>query len=277
MLLKVIKVLWMQHTTTYIAGGNMKKTCLWVLCFAAAFGIAMPSQAFEAGVRGDYWFPELSGDLSVDAKGITGTSLDLETDLGLDDESYPVVEAFVGLGNHHLRGCYYNADYSGTKILTEGITFNGETFAADERITSSLEYDVYDFMYQYDLLDLENVLAGFTLGIVGRVEVFDGDVEIKSEALDKIQRESFTATVPMVGLNLHVGILADWLEARVLATGIGYSDGTMFDGQAEVSFTPFPFLDIHGGYRFLSVDVDVDDVAFNYDNAGPYVALTVGF
>jgi outer membrane protein len=277
MLLNIVEVFGVRQTMTLVAGGNMKKTLLWTVCFVAALGVAVPSQAFEAGVRGDYWFPELSGDLSVDAEGITGTSLDLETDLGLDDESYPVVEAFVGLGNHHLRGRYYNADYSGTKILTEPITFNGETYAVDERITSSLEYDVYDFMYQYDLLDLENVLAGFTLGIVGRVEIFDGDVEIQSETLDKIERESFTAAVPMLGLNLHVGILADWLEARVLATGMSYGDGTMFDGQAEVSFTPFPFLDIHGGYRFLSIDVDVDDVEFNYDNVGPYVALTIGF
>ncbi|MGD8513008.1 MAG: hypothetical protein PVG85_03575 [Deltaproteobacteria bacterium] len=255
----------------------MKKTLLWTICLVATLGMAMPSQGFEAGLRGDYWFPELSGDLSVDAEGITGTSLDLETDLGLDDESYPVVEAFVGLGNHHLRGRYYNADYSGTKILTEDITFNGETYAAGERITSSLEYDVYDVMYQYDLLDLENVAAGFTLGLVGRVEVFDGDVEIKSETLDKIERESFTAAVPMLGLNLHVGILADWLEGRVLATGMSYGDGTLFDGQAEVSFTPFPFLDIHGGYRLLTIDLDVDDVELNYDNGGPYVALTIGF
>jgi len=260
-----------------LAGGTMKKTWLWAVCLVALLGVAMPSQAFEACLRGDYWFPELSGDLRVDAEGITGTSLDLESDLGLDDESYPVVGAFVGLGNHHLRGRYYNADYSGTRILTEDITFNGETYAADERITSSLEYDVYDFMYQYDLLDFENVLAGFTLGIVGRVEVFDGDVEIRSETVDKVERESFTAAVPMVGLSLHIGLLADWLEGRVLATGMSYSDGTLFDGQAEVSFTPFPFMDIHGGYRFLAMDVDVDDVEFNYDNVGPYVALTLGF
>jgi outer membrane protein len=255
----------------------MKKTFLWIICFAAIFGMVRPGLAFEAGVRGDYWLPDISGDLKVDANGVTGTSLDLETNLGFDDESYPVVEAFVGLGNHHLRATYYNADYSGTRTLTESVTFNGETFSKDESVTSSLEYDVYDFMYQYDLLDFENVLAGFTVGVAGRLEVFDGDVEMESSALDKIEQESFTAAIPMLGINLHLGILADLLEGRVLATGIGYSDGTLFDGQAELSFTPLPFLDIHGGYRFLSVDVDADDVEFNYDNSGPYAGLTVSF
>ncbi len=255
--------------------GRMKKAFLWMICFVAVFGMAVPGQAFEFGVRGHYWFPELSGNLRVDESGIPGDTLDLESDLGLDDESYPVIEGFVGLGNHHLSLSYYKVDYSGTETLTETITFAGETFAIDEQVSSSLEYSVFDFMYQYDLLDLENILAGFSLGAVGRVKLFDGKVEIKSSALT--ERESFTAPIPMLGLNLHLGILADLLEARVLATGMGYGGGTIFDGQAEISLTPFPFLDIHGGYRIFSIDVDADDVEFDYDTSGPYVAVTLSF
>ena len=81
----------------------------------------------------------------------------------------------------------------------------------------------------------------------------------------------------MVGANFHVGILKDILQARVLVTGIGYRDNKAFDGQAEISLTPFPFLDIHGGYRFLKIDVEEDDVKFDFDNSGLYVGLTVSF
>jgi hypothetical protein len=253
----------------------MKKVFLWMICVVAVFGMAVPVQAFEVGVRGYYWFPGLDGDLRVDDSGIRGTEIDLESDLDIDDESYPIIEAFVGLGNHHLSLSYYNADYSGTNTLTEDINFAGRTFTANNPINSSLEYDVYDVMYRYDLLDLENVLAGFSLGIVGRVEVFDGEVELTSLALT--ERESVTAPIPGLGLNLHVGILADILEGRVLVTGMGYSDGTMLDGQADISFTPFPFLDIHGGYRIFIVDADIDDVEFDYDTSGPYVAVTLSF
>jgi hypothetical protein len=63
----------------------------------------------------------------------------------------------------------------------------------------------------------------------------------------------------------------------VLVTGIGYSDNKVFDGQAEISLTPFPFLDIHGGYRFLKIDVEEDDVKLDFENPGFYVALTVSF
>ncbi|UCD31575.1 MAG: hypothetical protein JSV38_12400, partial [Desulfobacterales bacterium] len=106
----------------------------------------------------------------------------------IDDESYPVVEVFAGIGKHHLSLAFYNLDYDGDTVLTKDI-----------------------------------------------------------------------------------------IEARVLVTGVGYSDNTAFDGLAEISLTPFPFLDIHGGYRFFIIDVDEDDVLLDYDNSGPYVALAISF
>ena len=63
----------------------------------------------------------------------------------------------------------------------------------------------------------------------------------------------------------------------MLATGMSYGGGTVFDGQTDISITPFPFLDIHGGYRIFFVNADTDDVEFNYDTSGPYAAVTLSF
>ena len=253
----------------------MKRMFLLIIFFLAVFGIVFPVSAFELGVRGYYWFPELSGDLRVDDAGIVGTELNLEDDLGVDDESYPIIEVLAGIGRHHLSLSFYNADYEGDVVLSQDIIFNGELFQVNERVVSNLEYDNYDFMYRYDLIDLENFLAGGSLGLVARLMVFDGSASITSTTVTT--KEDFTAPIPMLGANFHVGILKDVLEARVLVTGIGYSDNTIFDGQAEISLTPFPFLDIHGGYRFFIIDVEEDDVKFDFDNSGLYVALTVSF
>ncbi len=253
----------------------MKRGLLFFICFIAVMSFVLPVSAFALGVRGYYWFPELSGDIRVDDAGIVGTELDFEGDLGVDDESYPVIEVFAGIGKHHFSFAFYNADYDGDTVLTDGIYFNGEFFQAKERVVSSLEYDYYDVMYRYDLIDLENLLAGGSLGLVARLTVFDGFASITSATVTA--KEDFTAPIPMIGVNFHVGILKDILEARVLVTGIGYNGNTAFDGQAEISLTPFPFLDINGGYRFFIIDVDEDDAALDYDNSGPYVALTVSF
>jgi hypothetical protein len=253
----------------------VKRIFLSFICFLAVFGIVLPVHAFELGVRGYYWFPEVSGVIRADDAGIVGTELDLEDDLGVDNESYPVIEVFAGIGKHHLSLAYYNLDYDGDTVLTKDIYFNGDLFSANERVVSALTYDNYDLMYRYDLIDLENFLAGGSLGLVARLMVFDGSASIASATLTS--KEDFIAPIPMVGANFHVGIFKDILEARVLITGFEYSDHTAFDGQAEISLTPFPFLDIHGGYRFLNIDVDEDDVKLDFENSGLYVALTLSF
>lgn len=253
----------------------MRKALLLLTVFTFLMSLSIPTAAFELGARGHYWWPGLNGDLKVDASGVIGTSLDLEDDFGIGDESYPVIEVFAGLGNHHFSVSYYSADYDGSKMLAKNINFNGQTFTATTLVNSSLDYDVYDFMYQYDLIDLENFLAGGSLGLVGKIKLFDGNVSLSSA--NNSTSTDFTAPIPMVGLNLHAGVLADILEARLLITGIGYSEGKMLDCLAEISYTPFPFLDIHGGYRYFAVDVDVDEVEADYKTAGPYVALTVSF
>jgi hypothetical protein len=135
-----------------------------------------------------------------------------------------------------------------------------------------------DFHYQYDFLDLENILAGFSLGGVLQVKYLDGEVSLKTTTGAIIdEEEDFTLPIPMLGLNVHIGILADILEARVRGTFIGYSGNTIYEVMGDISWTPFPFIDIHGGYKTFVIDIDEDDVILDYDMSGPYVALTVSF
>jgi len=237
--------------------------------------MAMPSAAVELGVRGYYWLPDLNGDVSYDSSSDSGSKLDLEDDIGLDRESYPIIEIYTGLGDHHLSFTYYKADYSGSETLDEDVVFGDKTYDAGTEVDSKLEYTVMDFAYQWDVIDLENLMAGASLGLVGKVKYFDVTAGLESDG------DSGEATIgvpiPMIGANLHLGILADIIEARIQVTGIGYSGNSVVDFLGDISYTPFPFMDIHAGYRSFSVNVDVDDVEANFLTAGPYVALTIGF
>jgi outer membrane protein len=239
---------------------------------------SLPSYAFELGARGYYWWPDFSAEVRVDSDSIVGTTLDAEDDLGMDDESYPSVEAFVGLGNHHLRLMYTQADYSGAKNISRDIVFNGQTYTASTFVESDLEFRMLDFEYQYDLLDLENILAGFSLGIIAKVKYIEGEARLKAASLGHDESETFKAPVPMLGLALHLGILADILEARVKGAGMGYSGNTFYDAQADISLTPFPFVDIHAGYRIMKINVDdISDVYADLEFKGPYAGLTISF
>ena len=253
----------------------MKRICLALSLLLAVMLLPASSTAFEVGARGYYWFPTLDGNVAVDEGGSEGTTLDFDDVLDIDDENYPCVEAYVGLGDHHLSLAYMEVDYSGRKELSDPIRFGGVEYQAGLTVDSSIQYSMIDFHYQYDILDLENILAGFSLGGVVQVKYLDGDVRLKTTGID--EQEDFALPIPMIGLNLHVGILAGILEGRLRGTAIGYSGNTIYEVMADVSLTPFPFIDIHGGYRSFVIDIDEDDVVLDYDMSGPYVAVTVGF
>ena len=84
----------------------MKRICLALSLLLAVMLLPVSSMAFEVGARVYYWFPTLDGDVAVDDEGVEGTTLDFDDVLDIDDESYPCVEAFVGLGDHHLSLTY---------------------------------------------------------------------------------------------------------------------------------------------------------------------------
>jgi outer membrane protein len=262
----------------------MKKCLVSALCAVVVFSYMVsfvtPANAFEVGARGYYWFPNLKGDIRVDEDNIRGTNLDVENDLGVGNESFPVVEVFAGIGKHHISAMYTQFHYSGTKNIKEPIVFAGQTYPTSSRIESDLKTKMLDIEYQYDLLDLENILAGFSIGVIGKVRYIDGEAELKSPTLGSsyTQKETFQAPIPMVGVGAHIGLIAKLLEARLKATGMGYSGSVFYDVLADISVTPFPFLDIHGGYRYMKLKLDdVGDVYTDLEFAGPYVALTVSF
>ena len=237
---------------------------------------AVSAQAFEVGARGYYWWPDFSADLRVDNDSTKGTTIDAEDDLGMDDESYPSVEVFGGVGNHHISVMYTKADYSGDKDISRNIVFNGRNYTIGTNVKSDLEFTMIDVEYQYDVVDLENVLAGFSIGIIGKIKYLEGEASLKGGGFD--ESESFEAPIPMLGLGVHVGILADILEARAKIAGIGYSGNKFYEGQADISLTPFPFLDIYAGYKIMKLDVDdISDVYADIEFKGPYVGLAVSF
>jgi hypothetical protein len=142
-------------------------------------------------------------------------------------------------------------------------------------VSSVIEYHQIDFIYHYDLLNLENILAGFSLGGVFQIHYLDSKVNLKTSTSD--ETEEFILPIPMIGLNLHVGLLSDVLEAGIRGTAISYSGNMIYEIAGDVSYTPLPFPDIHGGYKTFFNDIDEDELVFDYGLSGPYLALTLSF
>lgn len=253
----------------------MKKTLLALLASALLWPVA--ASALEFGVRGNYWMTSLDGEMKVTSGALTGTTVDMKDDLDLEDENLPGFEAFVGMGKHHLSVAYMASSTDGSATLNRQLVFDGNTYNVGEVVKSDLSLTTIDAVYQYDLFDFENVLAGFSLGPVVQVKFIDGEAKIRSATTGTSAGQDFTGAVPMVGVGAHLGILANILEARGRVTAIGYSGNSLVDGFVEAVVTPFPFLDIGLGYRALKLDADISDVLVDVGFTGPYMTVSLGW
>jgi outer membrane protein len=242
---------------------------LTIFCAPSAFALGF-------GVSADYWIPTFKGDLRVDNNGVVGTEINLKDDLGISNDNIPGVEAYFGIGNHEISLAYSLVNLSGAKNIDKKIVFNGDTYIKHTNVESELKTSMIDLEYQYKLLNFKNILAGLSFGIIAKVKYFDGDVRINSSAYDT--QKDIHVPIPMIGVGAKIGLLANILEARAKVTGMGYSGSFFYDAMADLSVTPFPFLNIHGGYRAMSVKIDnVSDVYAKMDFYGPYVGLLISF
>lgn len=256
----------------------MKRSLWTVLCaLALLLFLAMPVGAFEIGARALYWFPTMKADMKADSNGKTGTSLDLKDNLGVGRESFPTFEAFGGLGKHRISLAYTPIKYSGSTRLTAPVTFNGQTFGAGADVNTDLKLRMLDLEYQYKFIDLENILAGFSLSAIGQIKYIDGEARMEAPATATAADFKVRAPIPMIGVGAHIGLLAGLLEARAKATGVAYSSNYLYEALADLSLTPFPFLDIHVGYKIIRLKIDRNDVFLDSQFTGPYIGLTVSF
>jgi hypothetical protein len=66
-----------------------------------------------------------------------------------------------------------------------------------------------------------------------------------------VSNQSFRSGEIYGGVGKH-HLIANILEARAQVTGMGYSGNSVIEALADISATPFPFVDIHSGYKYIS-------------------------
>ncbi len=242
------------------------------LLATAAPALALPG--VEAGVRGYYWFPDLSANVQTFTTP-SDTKIDAKNDLGLEDENFPSGEAFVRFGRVHLRVGYTPVSFDGEKTLTRDIRFNGQLYSATQRVVSSLDARMLDGDVQIDLLRPDLVAVSLNLGLILKVKYVDGSVELAGAGAT--ETKDFKAPVPMAGLAAGVGVLKNALRADARITGIGYSGNHLFEGDIFASVIPLPFVRIQGGYRYIDFKVDDDDILAEIKLKGPYAGVQLSF
>ncbi len=248
--------------------------CVWT-AFVTLFVFQVhDGRALEIGVRANIWINDISGTVQGN-NGNTGSELRLSGDLDLGIHGDPFGEAFVGIGRHHVTFGLTYYDQEGTRNAKEDILFGGTTIPAGTQVKSNLQWIMLELEYAYTLLDLTNILAGFSLDgfVAGRYQ----NGEMSLDGGNQYVKRSISWVRPLAGVRLNLGFLADILEVRLKGGGIKFSNEHLLDLLGEVSFTPLPFVGVGVGYRHLSINVDANGLEQDYNLSGPFAGLTVSF
>ena len=69
------------------------------------------------------------------------------------------------------------------------------------------------------------------------------------------------------------------IDSRALVGGFDLTDGSdyQYDLRAAVEYRPVPELGLYAGYRFMGIDYDQDEIAYDAFYHGPYVAAGIAF
>ena len=259
----------------------MRRTCCGLLVTGlflfAPVGPAAALPFVEVWGEFRYWRPILESSIVASTGTSQGTPVDPVSDLGLDEEQN-AFEGRVGLtllGRHKFRIGYLPLSFDGDRTITQNITFQGQTFTASTRVLTDLDVKILRAGYEFDFFKTP---LGF-LGILFEVHYFDGEARLRSSTGTPDEKVDFRVPVPVVGLAFRTyptitRIVS--LGAELVGVYAG-STGHYLDGEASITFSPWPFVELTGGYRVIDLEGEDGDDKLDFFLHGPFASLTIRF
>jgi len=244
-----------------------------VMIIAALMGfLASPALADEIiSLKGGYYKLKPSGDI-----GVGGDVVDIEDDLGIDDDDGFFAEAALQLGDFRLFTSYLPISFSGSSVLSTDIDFNGETFSVGNRIDSALDIDIYEAGLAWFLINLDDLPLRIQVGPEVAVKYIDTRIEMKDKAIGIEESESVGVPIPSLGARARIAI-ADYLSVVGRVGYLEYKGNSLTDIDAQVEYSPIPLVGIFAGYRYLDMDIDEDDLLLDAKFSGPHAGALIRF
>ena len=271
----------------------------WLLAVASAAMLSAPAFAERPNDRfwaiGGAFFTTSNSNLRLDnvALGSIGTTVDLETDIGLPvHKTLPYGLAGLRLGKaFRIEGEYFKLNRTGNRSLDKSITIGDTTFNAQANVAGLLESTTYRVAVGYSPLLTDKAEAGVALGFhitdfrvqfIGAGSVSSGS-GIVTSALAAEERSQLAPLPTISGYGTYalspVFALhgrADWLSLK-----IGDYSGSLVELQGNVTARVIKNVGIGGGYRYTNYVFKAHKNDFSgrlqYEFRGPVVFLEVAF
>ncbi|MEE4242132.1 MAG: hypothetical protein V2I36_11755 [Desulfopila sp.] len=234
------------------------------LLFSATAALA--DEAFS--VKVGYLLLSPSGELAAEVDGI-GTTIDLESDLGLDDSEDFMAEFAVSFGDIKLGATYLPLSFQGNSILERSIIFDGQVYSKGSNLQSSVDLDILDVGMTWFFLNFDDTPARVQLGLDLSVKITDAEASLFDITTGRRESASATVPIPTVGVRGRVAF-SDFIGINGRIGYLGYSDNHFLDADIQLEVSPLPLVGVFAGYRFLDIAIDESDVYVDSDFSGFY-------
>ena len=223
-------------------------------------------------------------EVRLDGEFSTGTEIDLERDLGLEDADR---FRFDGLWRitprHHLRGAYYALDRDAERRIDRELEFGDIVIPVQGEVSANVDTSIAQLSYEYAFARGDRYeIAGsfgvhwisFDLGV--SASLFGGSFT-REESADT------DAPLPVIGLRglwrvggkFYLSGTAQYFDASY-----DKYDGNLQDYRVALIWMPWRHFGFGAGYNFFQVDVDVDEERFDgslrwrYDGAVAFAEIS---
>ena len=257
--------------------------CAALLLSTRAMAGADPQSAKYFVMVGGFW-PDVNTTLRVDGNGgRIGTTVDLESDLGLADrDALFTAGAGMHIGDrHYLDLLYFNLARDANHPIDVDIDFGDQDYAAQLNLNTFFDTEVIRLSYGYALIsnDRHRLLAQFGAHFT-KVSVgmrLSSDREVSAEA-------SSDVPLPVLGLDYSYSMtprLRLDLRAQMFRLEFDDTDGALDNLTASVAYAFAPQVTAFAGYNYYSMNVDTADDhwngSFDFSYQGPWIGFAVGF
>jgi len=222
-------------------------------------------------LKGGYYKLNPSGDI-----GVKGDVVDIEDDLGIDDDDGFFAEAALHLGDFRLFASYLPISFSGSSILSMDLDFNGETFFEGRRIDSDFDIDIYEAGLAWFLINIDDLPLRIQVGPEMAVKYIDTRIEMKDKGFDLQDSESVGVPIPSLGARARIAV-ADCLGVVGRTGYLKYKGNSLTDVDVQIEYSPVPMVGVFAGYRYLDMDIDEDGLVLDASFSGPHAGALIRF
>ena len=254
------------------------KNSLTVLVFLAGFMLfATAAWAEEESLVGldkfklaaGVFLPAIDSQLKINSKTLgEGTSIDLENDLGFDEDiTLGRLEGYWRFAkSHRLYFGYYGFNRDASTKIEKQIEIDDKIFEVGAELKSSWDVDFIFASYAYSFFQGKQWELSASLGLyylrntitltgIGKIS---GEEEVGAELSEE---SSLDLPIPLFGLEAEYYFTPKWraiVGASYFTISLDEWDGSLFQCSANLEYLFHKYFGLGVGYTYFDIDVERD-------------------